>query len=143
MADQPGIITRRSPHDALKTLRRLRAAIERAGLTVFADIDHRENAVEVGIELRPTRLLIFGDPRSGAPLMRLNQTAGIDLPLKILVWQDAEGAAWLAYNDPRWLADRHGLGPAADAAAATISAALEKLAATATAQTAPGGQQGG
>ena len=133
MADPPGMITRRSPHDALKTLRRLRAAIERAGLTVFADVDHRGNAVEVGLELRPTRLLIFGDPRGGTPLMQLGQTVGLDLPLKILVWEDPDGVAWLAYNDPRWMADRHALGPAAATAVAAISSGLEKLAAAATA----------
>jgi uncharacterized protein (DUF302 family) len=134
MADPPGMIIHRSPHDALKTLRRLRAAIERAGLTVFADVDHRENAIEVGLELRPTRLLIFGDPRWGTRLMQRGQTAAIDLPLKILIWEDAEGAVWLAYNDPSWVAGRHGLGQAAEAAVAAISAGLEKLAAAATAQ---------
>lgn len=133
MADPPGMITRRSPHDADKTVRRLRAAIERAGLTVFADVNHRENAIEVGLELRPTRLLIFGDPRGGTPLMQISQTAAIDLPLKVLVWEDADGAAWLGYVDPRWIAERHGLGPAADAAVTAISTGLQKLAAAATA----------
>lgn len=133
MAEPPGMIIHRSPHDALKTLRRLRAAIERAGLTVFADVDHRQNAVEVGLELRPTRLLIFGDPRGGTPLMQLGQTAAIDLPLKVMVWEDADGVARLGYVDPRWIAERHGLGPAADAAVTAITAALEKLAAAATA----------
>lgn len=133
MAEPPGMIIHRSPHDALKTLRRLRAAIERAGLTVFADVDHRQNAVEVGLELRPTRLLIFGDPRGGTPLMQLGQTAAIDLPLKVVVWEDADGVARLGYVDPRWIAERHGLGPAADAAVTAITAALEKLAAAATA----------
>jgi uncharacterized protein (DUF302 family) len=133
MTDPPGMIIHPSPHDAEKTVRRLRAAIERAGLTVFADVDHRENAVEVGLQLRPTRLLIFGDPRGGTALMQAGQTAGIDLPLRVLVWEDADGTVRLGYADPRWIAERHGLGSAADAAVTAIDAGLQKLAAAATA----------
>ena len=127
-----GMISLRSQHDAPETARRLRAAAEHAGLTIFADIDHRQNAVETGLELRPTRLIIFGNGRGGTPLMLLNQTAGLDLPLKALVWEDEQGAAWLTYNDPRWIADRHALGAGAEAAVAALSAGLQKLAAAAT-----------
>ena len=79
-------------------------------MTVFARIDHRAAAEEVGLSLRPTELLIFGNARAGTPLMQAAQTIGIDLPLKALVWQDADGTTWFAYNDPDWLMARHGVG---------------------------------
>jgi len=79
------------------------------GMTVFARVDHAAAAAAVGLALRPTELLIFGAARGGTPLMQLSQTAGIDLPLKALVWSDASAATWLAYNDPGWLAERHGV----------------------------------
>lgn len=132
MSDQAGMINRHSQHDAAETARRLREAAEKAGLTIFADIDHARNAVEAGLTLRPTRLLIFGAGRGGTPLMQISQTAGIDLPLKALIWEDAQGATWLTYNTPQWVAERHGLGEAAAGAAAALSAGLEKLAAAAT-----------
>ena len=83
--------------------------------------------------LRPTELLIFGNAKGGTPLMDSVQTIGIDLPLKALVWQDASGNTWLSYNDPNWLAKRHGLGHEADAAVKAIAAALDAMAKTATA----------
>lgn len=126
-----GMISLRSQHDAPETARRLRAAAEHAGLTIFADIDHRQNAVEAGLALRPTRLIIFGNGKGGTPLMAVNQTAGLDLPLKALVWEDEQGVAWLTYNDPHWIAGRHGLA-GAEAAVAGLSAGLQKLAAAAT-----------
>jgi uncharacterized protein (DUF302 family) len=92
-----------------ETMDRLETAIKDKGLTVFARIDHAEGARAVGLSLRPTELIIFGNARGGTPLMQAGQEAGIDLPLKALVWEDAEGKVWLAYNDPRWLADRHHL----------------------------------
>jgi uncharacterized protein (DUF302 family) len=133
MSDHSGLINRRSQHDTSETARRFRDVAERAGLTVFAEIDHGRNAVEAGLTLRPTRLLVFGAGRGGTPFMQINQTAGIDLPFKALVWEDAEGATWLTYNTPQWVAERHGLGDAAAAAVAASAAGLEKLAAAATA----------
>jgi uncharacterized protein (DUF302 family) len=133
MMDPPGLISRRSPHDVAETTRRFRAALERAGLTIFADIDHGRNAVEAGMALRPTRLVIFGSPRAGTPLMQLNQTAGIDLPLKALIWEDADGASSISYDTPVWVAERHGVGGEAQAAVAAMSAGLSKLAEAATA----------
>ena len=127
MPDQSGLVSQRSQYDVGETERRLRAAVDQAGLTLFAGIDHGANAQDAGLTLRPTRLLIFGNGRGGTPLMQLRQTAGLDLPLKALVWQDETGAVWVSYNDLRWLADRHGLGAAAEAPIAALSAGLAKL----------------
>ena len=132
MGDIAGLISRRSQHDTPETLRRLRAAIEGAGLMVFAEVDHGQNAVEVDMPLRPTRLILFGHPRSGTLLMQLGQTAGIDLPLKALIWDDPDGATWLSYNDPQWIAERHHLGEGARAPVGAMSAAIAKLAEAAT-----------
>lgn len=133
MTNPAGLIRRQSPHDAAETARRLRAAIEQAGMTLFADIDHGQNAIDIGMALRPMRLLIFGNPRAGTQLMQLNPTVGIDLPFKALVWEDESGAAWLAYNEPGWVAARHGLGPEAEAVVTAISGGLARLVAAATA----------
>jgi uncharacterized protein (DUF302 family) len=129
MADPAGLITRASPYDWAETARRLRAAVADAGLTVFAEIDHAKGAQEIASPLRPTLLLIFGNARGGTPLMLKQQTTGLDLPLKALIWEDEDGAAWVTYNEPRWIAERHGLGPDA---AAGLSAGLEKLVGRAT-----------
>jgi uncharacterized protein (DUF302 family) len=88
-------------------MNRLTAEIGAKGLQVFARIDHAAGAAEVALTLRPTELVIFGNARGGTPLMQSVQTVGIDLPLKVLVWQDAEGKAWLSYNEPAWIAQRH------------------------------------
>src|SRR5260370_33883532 len=97
-------------------MQRLEAAVKAKGFIVFAHIDHSAQAEQVNLSLRPTDLLIFGNPKGGPPLMRSNQTIGIDLPLKALVWQDEKGATWLSYSDLEWLLLRHGgalgtLGP--------------------------------
>ena len=109
-------------------MNRLEAAVRAKGLTVFAHIDHAAGALDVGLALRPTDLLIFGAARSGTPMMQAAQTAGIDLPLKALVWQDEEGKSWLGYNDPGWLAERHALTGQGHAAVAAMAALLENLA---------------
>jgi uncharacterized protein (DUF302 family) len=88
---------------------RLEAEVKAKGLTVFARINHAAGAAEVALSLRPTELLIFGNAKGGTPLMQSNQTVGIDLPLKVLVWEDASGNTWLSYNDPSWIAKRHGM----------------------------------
>jgi uncharacterized protein (DUF302 family) len=98
------------------------------GITVFARIDHAAGAASAGMPLRPTELLIFGNPKAGTPLMQANQTIGIDLPLKVLVWEDASGGVWIAYNDPTWLAQRHQLGGNAAAAVKAMAGMLAKLA---------------
>jgi uncharacterized protein (DUF302 family) len=127
-----GLITLRSNNDPKTTTDRLESAVKTKGLTVFARIDHAAGANEVGLPLAPTELLIFGNARGGTPLMQAAQTIGIDLPLKALVWQDAAGTTWLSYNDPAWLAQRHGLGHTVDAAVAALGAVLDALATTAT-----------
>lgn len=86
---------------------RLEAEIKARGMTVFARVNHAALAVQAGLTLLPTEVIIFGNPKAGTPLMQANQTMGIDLPLKALVWQDAAGKAWLSYNNPDWLARRH------------------------------------
>ena len=88
---------------------RLQAEIQARGLTIFARIDHAAAAAEAGLELRPTLLIIFGNARGGTPLMQSVQTIGIDLPLKVLVWQDAAGKTWISYNEPSWIVQRHGI----------------------------------
>jgi len=127
-----GLITLRSSFGPKETMDRLDAAVRAKGLTVFARIDHAGGATEVGLPLRPTELLIFGNARGGTPLMQSDQTIGIDLPLKILVWQDEAGSTWLSYNDPRWIVKRHGLNPEPRPVLDALSAALGSLARAAT-----------
>jgi uncharacterized protein (DUF302 family) len=103
-----GLVALKSPHGAADTMNRLEAAVKQRGLNVFARIDHAAGATKVGKTLRPTELLIFGNPQGGTPLMECAQSAGIDLPLKALVWQDESKQVWLGYNDPAFLAQRHG-----------------------------------
>ena len=91
---------------------RLEAEIRAHGMNVFDRIDHAAGAPEAGVELRPTELIIFGNARGGTPLMQSVQTVGIDLPLKVLVWQDAAGKTWISYNEPAWIAQRHGIADA-------------------------------
>src|SRR5262244_2152045 len=104
-----GLTSTRSSFGPKETMDRLEAEIRAHGLNVFARIDHAAGAAEVGLALRPTELIIFGNARGGAPLMQASQTVGIDLPLKILVWQDAAKNTWLSYNEPNWIAQRHGV----------------------------------
>jgi uncharacterized protein (DUF302 family) len=127
-----GLTTIKSSHGPEETMESLEAAVKAKGLTVFARIDHAAGAAEVGLSLRPTELLIFGNAKGGTPLMQSNQTVGIDLPLKALVWQDASGDTWLSYDDPSWIAKRHGLGPEVDAPVKAMSAVLDAIARTAT-----------
>ena len=127
-----GLVKAQSMHDVATTLARFTAALEAKGVTIFARIDHAEGARSVGLALRPTTVVIFGNPATGTPLMQAAQPAGIDLPLKVLVWQDADGATYLAYNDPAWIAARHGAGPGAEPTIAALSGALAAFAAHAT-----------
>jgi len=128
MAD--GLTTLPSAHSVEETVDRLAAAVTAKGLTVFARIDHAKGAHDVGLELRPTELLILGNARGGTPLMQAQQTAGIDLPLKALAWEDAGGKVWLAYNDPEWIAARHGIvSPATKVLAGALGALIKSAAA--------------
>jgi uncharacterized protein (DUF302 family) len=123
-----GLVSVPTSFDAKETMDRLEAALRTKGVTIFARIDHAAGAAEVGEDLRPTELLIFGSPKGGTPLMQAEQTIGIDLPLKALVWRDAAGKTWLSYNEPAWLANRHGLGSAAADAVAKLTAMLGEMA---------------
>ena len=127
-----GLTTVFSNFGAKETMDRLEAEVKARGMTVFAHIDHAAGAAEVGMSLRPTELLIFGSAKAGTPLMQANQAIGIDLPLKALVFEDAAGKVWLSYNDPRWLARRHGLGAASTQTVDAMAAALKALATKAT-----------
>ncbi|BDU36756.1 DUF302 domain-containing protein [Vibrio nigripulchritudo] len=104
-----GLITVKSHHSVEQTVEKLINVLESKGMTVFTQIKHDEGAKKVGMELLPTRLVIFGNPKVGTPLMKCSQTTAIDLPQKMLIWQDASGENWLSYNSPDYLNDRHGL----------------------------------
>ncbi|UAB69180.1 DUF302 domain-containing protein [Vibrio sp. SCSIO 43132] len=104
-----GLITVKSHHSVEQTAEKLINVLESKGMTVFTQIKHDEGAKKVGMELRPTRLVIFGNPKVGTPLMKCSQTTAIDLPQKMLIWQDASGENWLSYNNPDYLNERHGL----------------------------------
>lgn len=123
-----GLTTVPSSFGPKETADRLEAAIKARGMTLFARIDHAAGAAAAGLNLRPTALLIFGNARAGTPLMQADQTIGLDLPLKALVYQDAAGKVWLAYEDPHHLAERYRLGdgvaPNVDGMSAGIGALI-------------------
>ena len=127
-----GLITLPSAHDVATTLDRLTTVLEAKGVTIFARIDHAAGASGVGLPLRPTTLVIFGNPAAGTPLMQAAQTAGIDLPLKALVWRSVDGTTHLTYNDPAWIAARHGIATEAREAVSALSAAMAVVARHAT-----------
>lgn len=106
-----GLVVHASQHDFTATAAAVDSALASRGLNIFAVVDHAANARGVGLELHPTRVWIFGNPNAGTPLMQASHTAAIDLPQKILVWEDGP-AVRVAYNDPAWLARRHGIDPA-------------------------------
>jgi uncharacterized protein (DUF302 family) len=122
-----GLITIASTHTFDDTVARIEADVKSKNLTMFARVDHAAGAAEVGMPLRPTLLLIFGNAKGGTPLMQAKQDTGIDLPLKILVWQDSAGKTWLTYNDPHWIAQRHGLGHEVDPVVKALSGAAEAI----------------
>jgi uncharacterized protein (DUF302 family) len=128
-----GLVSLRSSNGPQDTMNRLEAAVKARGMTVFAHIDHAAGAAAAGLPLRPTDLLIFGNARGGTPLMEAVQTTGVDLPLKALVWQDVAGNTWVSYNDPAWLARRHGIDAATDATTAAMAGMLDAIAKAATA----------
>lgn len=115
-----GLIALKSPHAAKATMDKFEAIVKAKGLNVFARIDHAAGAAKVGKTLRPTEVLVFGNPQGGTAFMQCAQTVGIDLPLKALVWEDASAQVWLGYNDPEYLAQRH------DAADCPVAQTLQK-----------------
>ena len=132
VAFQAGLIINESAYGADETYQRLVAAVESVDpLRIVAELDHAANATRVGLELRPTKLLVFGNPNLGTPLMQAQRTIGIDLPQKMLVWEDANGKVYVAYNDPYYLAERHGI-PMDQEQLMIIAGALESLTQAAT-----------
>ena len=121
-----GLVAIRSPFAAKETMNRFEENAKQRGLNVFARIDHAAGAAKIGRTLRPTEVLIFGNPQGGTPFIECTQSVGIDLPLKALVWEDAEGQVWLGYNDPAFLAQRHGVAQCP--AVSGLSKALSGLA---------------
>lgn len=105
--DSNSVVRMRSAHAVARTVERLLALLAAHGLRVFADIDFARDAAASGLTLRPERLVVFGSPKSGTPLLAAAPTVGLDLPLKALVWEDGDGVTWLAYNDPAYIVRRH------------------------------------
>ena len=132
-----GLITMQSNYGPEETMKKFETAAQAKGMTIFAKIDHAAGAAQVGLPLRPTSLIIFGNPKGGTAPMQIAQTSGIDLPLKALVWQDASGTTWLSYNDPTWIANRHGLQHEAESAIKGMSDALHAFASAATGHSSP------
>jgi uncharacterized protein (DUF302 family) len=108
-AANKGIIDTPSNHSVDQTVDRLKNILQAKGVALFALVDHSGEAEKVGMKMRPTKLLIFGNPRAGTPLMLAVPSIAIDLPLKILIWEDAQGKVWVSYNSPAYLQERHGL----------------------------------
>jgi uncharacterized protein (DUF302 family) len=128
-----GLVTLPSVHSVTETIDRLENLLRGKDITIFARIDHAAGALAANLSLRPTLLLIFGNAKGGTPLMQSAQTMGIDLPLKMLAREDADGKVLLSYNDPAWLAKRHGLSAASDTTIQAMRTMLEDFAKTATA----------
>lgn len=126
-----GLISIKSPYDVKQTADRFENALNAKAMTVFMRINHAEGARKVGKNLRPTELIIFGNPKVGTPLMQCGQSIAIDLPQKALIWQDQAGQVWLTYNDPSYLANRHNLS-GCDEVIKTIEKALGNFAHAAT-----------
>jgi len=127
----PGMIIVKSRFAPDETADRVAASVAAHGMTVMARIDHAAAAAKVGLELRPTQVLMFGAPQAGTLLMQAAQTTGIDLPLKVLVWQDETSNTWVGYNDPHWIVLRHGAAIGGDPVIGAITRTLVALAAEA------------
>ena len=106
-----GIVNVPGHHSVDQTVERLKQILQAKGVALFATVDHSGEAEKVGLKMRPTKLLIFGSPKAGSPLMLAAPSIAIDLPLKILIWQDAEDKVWVSYNSPAYLLERHSLPP--------------------------------
>ena len=104
-----GVINNLSNHSVDQTVKKLKNILQSKGVTLFALVDHSGEAKKAGMKMRPTKLLIFGSPKAGTPLMLAAPSVAIDLPLKILVWEDGQGKVWVSYNSPEYLKERHGL----------------------------------
>jgi len=111
LAGGKGIIDKPSSHSVEQTVEKLKSILQSKGVTLFALVDHSGEAEKAGLKMRPTKLLIFGSPKAGTPLMLAAPSIAIDLPLKVLVWEDTQGKVWVSYNSPDYLKERHGLPP--------------------------------
>jgi len=120
------LVVKQSPHSVAKTLDRLTAVMQKKGLTIFARVDHAAGAKKAGMDMKPTELLIFGNPKMGTPLMLAKREIGVDLPLKALAWQDDAGKVWLGYTNPAALKARHGVSDR-DPVFKKMTGALNKL----------------
>jgi uncharacterized protein (DUF302 family) len=109
--EHAGIVDQPSNHSVDETVEVLKRILQEKGITLFALIDHSGEAEKAGMKMRPTKLLIFGNPKGGTPLMLAAPSIALDFPLKILVWEDSQGKVWLSYNSPEYLKERHGLPP--------------------------------
>ncbi len=123
-----GLIHLPSQHPIDDTVQRLQTFLSEKNIRLFAIIDHSGEAEKVGLQMRPTRLLIFGNPKGGTPLMKASPTVAIDLPLKALVWEDGDGKVWLTYNDPAYLQRRHGFPEELVANLSAVNGLLAKAA---------------
>jgi uncharacterized protein (DUF302 family) len=128
---QQGLVRLKSSHDVAATADRLESVLAEKGMKVFARIDHAAGAAGIGETLAPMEVVIFGNPKVGTGLMKCAASAGIDLPMKALVWQDADGDTWLGYNDSQYLAERHGMS-GCDALLENVAKALNGFATAAT-----------
>ena len=128
MAKQNGIVSLPTDRSVDATVDRLRNVLQSKGVTLFALIDHSGEAEKVGMKMSPTKLLIFGSPKAGTPLMLASPSTAIDLPLKILVWEDQQGKVWVSYNSPEYLKERHGLPPGLISNIAVVETLAEKAA---------------
>lgn len=124
--DVPGLVVKQSPHSAAETLDRLENVLKKKGISIVTRWNHAEKAAGVDIPLRDTELLLFGNPALGSHMFTSQQTAGIDLPMKALAWKDENGQVWLGYNDPLYIADRHGIEDRGDVIK-KMQGALDKL----------------
>lgn len=129
--DNHGMINMKSKYSVAETIDRLESALNKKGMTIFTRVDHSAGAKKAGMQLRPTELLIFGNPKVGTPLMLCSQTTALDLPQKALAYQDKEGQVWLAYNDPAYMAERHAI-KGCDKAIQKVANALAKFTSLAT-----------
>jgi uncharacterized protein (DUF302 family) len=125
-ANESGLIHVPGSRSVPETLQKLQTAIEARGLKVFAVIDHSGEAEKAGLKMRPTQLLIFGSPKGGTPVMVAAPTLAIDLPLKTLVWEDADGKVWISYNSPDYLQQRHNIPAELVKNIAGVGALVEK-----------------
>ncbi len=121
-----GLVSLASNHSVEETVQRFEALLQEHGIVIFARVDHSGEAEKVGLHMRPTKLLIFGSPKSGTPLMQAAPTVAIDLPLKALFWEDADGKVWLTCNDPAYLQSRHNFPPELEANISGVAVMFQK-----------------